>query len=355
MRSLQNEMHIFMEANQDILFEELPGTSGLLGVITLNRPKALNALTHAMIKALETQLDAWAQNPSIKAVLIESNSEKAFCAGGDIVYVYQCKQKNQFVNEFFQDEYRLNQQIHEYPKPYISFLNGITMGGGVGISIHGSHRIGTEKLLLSMPETGIGFFPDIGASYFLPRCKNALGIYMGLTGARLKIADASYVGLIDYYISSERLIAVKQALLTIDLNSKKIISNLLMQHAEKTSEPELAFHANDIANIFSNTQVEEILTQLSQSNTPFLKTTLDTLQTKSPTSLKVTLESLTRGVHQTIGECIQMEYNLAKHFLHSHDFFEGIRAVLVDKDQKPCWNPKSIEGVTHAEVAKFFN
>lgn len=344
-----------MENNQDILFEELPAASGLLGVITLNRPKALNALTHHMIQALETQLDAWVKNSAVKAVLIESNSEKAFCAGGDIVYVYQCKQKNQFVSNFFQDEYRLNQKIHEYPKPYISFLNGITMGGGIGISIHGSHRIGTEKLLLSMPETGIGFFPDIGASYFLPRCKNALGIYMGLTGARLKIADACYVELINYYIPSEQLSEVKKALLTGDLSSKKTVSHILDFYAKKTPPAELATHVDNITPIFSNTQVETIFAQLSQLNTPFSKTTLATLQTKSPISLKVTLESLNKGRHQTIGECMKMECNLAAHFLHSHDFFEGIRAILVDKDQTPHWKPKAIEEVTDAEVAGFFS
>jgi enoyl-CoA hydratase len=342
--------------NNEIFFENLLCRSGILGIATLNRPKRLNALSHEMIQALETQLDQWAQDSTVKAVLIQSNSEKAFCAGGDILYVYQSRQKGEYVNEFFGTEYRLNQKIHEYPKPYIAFLDGITMGGGVGISIHGSHRVGTEKLVLSMPETGIGFFPDVGASYFLSHCKNALGVYMGLTGARLNIADASYVELIDHYIPSGSIEAVKADFLTteLDFSSKTVVSAILCSHAVQPPQAELALHADCIAEIFASTHVEEIFAQLSSNSTPFAQETLNILKKKSPTSLKVTREELLRGMNQTIDECIQMEFQLAKNFLHSHDFFEGIRAVLVDKDHTPHWQPESLEKVTEAKVVEFF-
>jgi len=217
----------------NVLFEKLLGKSGILGVITLNRSKALNALTYDMIQSISHQLDKWAVDQEVKAVLIQSNNEKAFCAGGDILYVYQAKQNGQSIYDIFKEEYILNQKIFTYPKPYIAFLNGITMGGGVGISVHGSHRIGTEKLLFSMPETGIGFFPDVGGSYFLSRCKQNIGIYLGLTGARLNAANTLAMQLIDYYIPSEYLERVKQALLTtsLDFSIKEVVSGILQSYA----------------------------------------------------------------------------------------------------------------------------
>ena len=359
-RSSKSGLQILAEINvllqNEIFFENLVCKSGILGVITLNRPKRLNALTQDMTETLEAQLDEWANDDAVKAVLIQSNSEKAFCAGGDILYVYQSRQKIELVNDFFRSEYRLNQKIQEYSKPYVAFLDGITMGGGAGVSIHGSHRVGTEKLVFSMPETGIGFFTDVGASYFLSRCKDYLGVYLSLTGARLNIADAYYAGLIDYYIPSGSLEAVKADFLTthLDFGSEAVVSNILRTHAVQPPKAPLALEAACIAEIFASTYVEEIFAQLSRRNTPFARETLRILKTKSPTSLKVTREEILRGKTKKMSECMKMEYQIAKHFLKSHDFFEGIRAVLVDKDHAPHWQPESLEKVTDADVAAFF-
>lgn len=345
-----------MLTTNDVLFEKILGNSGALGVITLNRPKALNALTHDMIQSMSYQLDRWAVDEEVRAVLIQSNSEKAFCAGGDILCVYQSKQNGQIVDHLFKAEYRLNQKIYEYPKPYIAFLNGITMGGGVGISIHGSHRVGTEKLLLAMPETGIGFFPDVGGSYFLSRCKKEIGVYLGLTGARLNVANATGVGLINYYILSQHLEQVKQSLLEtqLDFGAKEVVDDILQNHATQTIEADLLLQADVIEEIFSSLPVEEIFEKLLTKNDPFSQETFNRLKTKSPTSLKVTRKQICRGANQSIGECMQMEYILAKHFLQSHDFFEGIRAIIIDKDQSPHWRPAKLEEVSDEVVDAFF-
>lgn len=340
----------------DVLFEKMLGVSGALGVITLNRPKALNALTYAMIQSISHQLDIWAIDEEVKAILIQSHHEKAFCAGGDILYVYQAKQNGQVVKDIFKLEYQLNQKIYEYPKPYIAFLNGITMGGGVGLSVHGSHRVGTEKLLWAMPETGIGFFPDIGGSYFLPRCQQQMGVYLGLTGARLKIANAISVGLMDYYIPSEHLESVKQDFLKtpFDFGNKEVVSNILQNYAAQTAEADLLLSADVIGEIFASVQVEEIFEKLLTKQDSFSRETLRSLKMKSPTSLKVTRQLLYRGTDQSMGDCMKMEYTLAKHFLQSHDFFEGIRAIIVDKDQTPHWQPARLEEVSDEAVEAFF-
>lgn len=340
----------------DVLFEKMQGRSGALGVMTLNRPKSLNALTYQMIQSISHQLDQWAIDEEVKAVLIQSHHEKAFCAGGDILYVYQAKQNGQPVEALFKAEYCLNQKIYEYSKPYIAFLNGITMGGGVGISIYGSHRVGTEKLLWAMPETGIGFFPDVGGSYFFSRCKKHIGVYLALTGARLKIANAVGVGFIDYYIPGENLERVKQSFLEtpLDFGDKEVVSNLLQNHATQTTDAELLSQGDVIEEIFSSLQVEEIFAKLSLRKDTFSHETLNSLKTKSPTSLKVTRQQIHRGKSQSMNECMQMEFVLAKHFLQSHDFFEGIRAILVDKDQSPHWRPAQLEEVSDEAVEAFF-
>lgn len=341
----------------DILFEKLPAKIGFLGVATLNRPKALNALNHSMITALSKHLDQWLSDDSVKAVILESNSEKAFCAGGDIAYVYQSREKGYSAEDFFKDEYELNQKIHEYPKPYISFLNGITMGGGAGISIHGSHRIATENFLFSMPETGIGFFPDVGASYFLSRIHHHVGMYLGLTGKRLKHEAALDLGLINYFIPGDQLASVKQNLFetSLDISNKKMVSDILQSyHVDTDQTHEKKLPIDLIQTHFSLQSVEKIFESLANHTDHFSQETLNVLKQKSPTSLKVTHKALQKGQNQSIGECLAMEYHIATHFLHYDDFFEGIRAVIIDKDKSPRWNPSSLEAVTQEMVEKFF-
>lgn len=341
----------------EILFEKLPGKAGNLGVVTLNRPKALNALTHAMIQALSDRLEVWLEDETVKAVLVQSAAEKAFCAGGDILYVYENKNKIHLAEAFFKDEYCLNQKIHKYPKPYIVFLDGLTMGGGVGISVHGSHRIGTENCLLSMPEAGIGFFPDVGASYFLSRLEKNVGVYLGLTGARLKANTALQVGLIDYAISREQLKQVKQSLLTtsFDFGDRAVVSSILKQNAHSIESPEEDELPVDLIQaIFSSESVEEIFAALAGRSEPFSQEVLRVLKTKSPTSLKVIRREMLDGKSKNIGDCFAMEYHIARCFLQGPDFFEGIRAAIVDKDRNPHWNPPMLDGVTQERVDEFF-
>lgn len=341
----------------DIIVTRLAAQKGFLGVITLNRPQTLNALTHEMIQHLSQQLDVWLLDADVKAILIESSSEKAFCAGGDILSIHQAKQKNELPSAFFQDEYALIQQIHHYPKPIITFLDGITMGGGVGLSVHASHRVGTEKMIWAMPETGIGFFPDVGGSYFLPRCPQQLGVYLGLTGMQITAADALALNFIDYVIPREQFSVIKQALLTtsVDFGTPLVVDALLAQYALDPAPAPLMKHADQIEEIFALPDVQAIMAELGTRDDAFSQTTLACLATKSPTSLKVTCETLQRGIGQTVDACLAMEYRVACHFLATHDFFEGIRATVIDKNQPPHWNPGTLAQVSEQTVMNFFD
>jgi enoyl-CoA hydratase len=341
----------------EILFEKLSGKTGCLGVVILNRPRALNALNHSMVQAFNDHLDRWADDESVRAVFVYSSCEKAFCAGGDIFHIYQAKQKGYLAEDFFEDEYLLNQKIYEYPKPYIAFLNGITMGGGVGISIHGSHRIATETFLFSMPETSIGFFPDVGGSYFLSHLNNHVGMYLGLTGARLNLHEAKALGLVDYFIPHQQLNSIKQFFLetSLDFGTKEAVSYILQTYSTPFTPAPSKLPVDIIQAVFGLSEVEKILEALAKRMDPFSQETLKILKRKSPTSLKVTHKGIRKGQNQNIRECLAMEYGLAKHFLQSHDFFEGIRAVIVDKDQTPRWKPASLEEVTAEMVDAFFS
>jgi enoyl-CoA hydratase len=322
-------------------------TEGPLGVITLNRPQALNALNLAMIQGIKSQLKHWGKSTDIKAVLVRSHSERAFCAGGDIRAVYEYKQqgRNDIAN-FFQEEYSLNEMIKNYPKPYIALMHGITMGGGLGISIHGSLRIAADNLTLAMPETGIGFFPDVGGSYFLSRAPGETGTYIGLTSARLEVSDAYYAKLIDKVIDHRQLDKVFNQL------QQNITTDI---HSNTPPSSKLASHRKLIDECFSANSVEEIVARLQSTSHPWADETRNALQTKSPTSLKVTLKALRLATTLNFHQCMQMEFGIATEFLKNHDFFEGIRAVLIDKDQKPAWQPNTLEQVDKSIVDRYFS
>lgn len=340
-----------------VLFEEIKGNAGSIGVITLNRPQVLNALSPEMIAEIDKQLTHCATKDSIKIVIIRSNSSKAFCAGGDIRKLYEeGKNKNSDVLNFFRDEYRLNWRIANYSKPYISLLDGITMGGGAGISIHGSYRIATENLVFAMPETTIGFFPDIGGSYFLPRCHGKLGYYLGLTGARIKAHEALYAGLIDYIISSDQLYSLIEDLLLIagEKDLKYAISHCIDQFKQVPKIPAIAAQQENIDFCFTAHTMPNVMEHLRSIDNEWGHKTIEILQTKSPASLAVTLEQLHKGTNLTLDQCLQMEFTMVQHFLDSHDFYEGIRAVVIDKDQKPQWQPAKIDDVTEKMVAGYF-
>jgi enoyl-CoA hydratase/carnithine racemase len=341
----------------DVLFKEIPGNDGVLGIITLNRPAVLNSLNHNIIKAMLQQLTAWAAASSIKAVVITGASERAFCAGGDLRFTYELHQhKSDKITAFFQDEYRLNSLIFHYPKPYIAFLNGITMGGGVGVSIHGSHRIATERLSFAMPETGIGLFPDVGGTYFLPRLPHHFGFYLGLTGIRINADDCIALKIAQHKLSAASFDDLINTLAATSLrdNAHAAVTEVINSFAIPTTASTLMEQAAIIESYFSERTMESIFTKLATASHPLMQAAFDALQKKSPTSLKVTLLALLKGAVLSFDACMEQEYRLMTNFLSHHDFFEGIRAVIIDKDQQPKWCPSRLEEISNDTVNSYF-
>ncbi|HVY54004.1 MAG TPA: enoyl-CoA hydratase/isomerase family protein [Gammaproteobacteria bacterium] len=341
-----------------ILFEELLGLNGSLGLITLNRPQALNALNHEMIISLHQQLISWESDERIKIIIIRAAPGRAFCAGGDIRSVYERHQKNAPPNiDFFCDEYRLNHYIFHYPKPYIALLDGITMGGGVGISLHGRYRIGTENLLFAMPETAIGFFPDVGSSYFLSRLPYHLGFYLGLTGARLKSDECLDLKLIDYKILSNRIEPLIEALTKIDLaeNLSSVLDYLFKSYQSPINTFDLKQLYPSIDQHFAKDSIEKIITSLQKTGDRWCIETIKELNSKSPTSLKVTLRLLKDAFEHNFDQCLQTEYRLMCHLTQGPDFYEGIRALLIDKDYQPKWQPIDINNISEETIQNYFD
>ena len=344
--------------SEEVIFTELPGVDGNIGLITLNRQQRLNALNHTMFIAMDKQLQRWDENPDIKAVIINAVEGRAFCAGGDMREACEQGQKDVSVlPEFFAAEYRLNGRVYHFSKPYIALLDGITMGGGVGISINGSYRVATEKFVFAMPETGIGFFPDVGASYFLSRLSNFFGIYLGLTGVTISCADCSELGLIDQVVTEGSFPALIKKLqeTSLLLNADATISETIRQFSVPAiSKSELLNHTAEIEMCFSRPSIEEIMKMLERYPTAWCEDIHNKLSMKSPTSLKVTLRQLQAGAKLTFEKALQMEYRLMTRFIQGHDLYEGVRAVLIDKDFKPLWKPASIAEVHDEDIEKYF-
>lgn len=341
-----------MTEEPEVLFEQ----RGALAIITLNRPKSLNALTLGMVRALQSRLDAWAEDPSVGAVLIQGADEKAFCAGGDVRAVwYAGKEGGSLTREFFYEEYRLNRTIHRYRKPFIALIDKVCMGGGVGLSIHGSHRVAGDRTLLAMPETAIGLFPDVGGSWFLPRLPGRSGYWMALTGARLNAADCLELGLATHYVPSERHAEVIERLAAADLGAgAPAVEATLSELAGDAGASEIKSRRADIDRLFAGETVEDILEALHADGGDWAREQAEILETRSPTSMKITLEQLTRGAKLDFDACLQMEYRMSQACMEGHDFYEGIRAVLVDKDHKPQWKPARLEEVDEALVERHF-
>ncbi|KTD47371.1 Enoyl-CoA hydratase/carnithine racemase [Legionella rubrilucens] len=328
-----------------------------LGLITLNRPEALNALTLAMIKAMQHQLLQWQKDTSIHAIVIQAAPGKAFCAGGDVRWLYEAgKRKDPEQMQFFWHEYRLNHFIHHLNKPCIALMDGITMGGGVGVSLHGSHPVASERFVFAMPETGIGFFPDIGASYLLARCPGQLGIYLGLTGNRLNAEEALTMQLVKQQVTSEQFPALLNALVEADLSKDAYrgVDDCLSRFAARRSNAEIENHLAEIDHCFRYPHVEAILDSLREVDSEWTKNLASRLLEKAPLSLKITLEQIHKAKSLSMAECIKMDYCLVSHFMKDHDFYEGVRALLVDKDKAPKWQPDCLERVTSARVADYF-
>lgn len=331
--------------------ETLFAIEGRTGCITLNRPRALNALTLGMAGAIDRQLAAWAGDAAIDRVLIEGAGGRAFCAGGDVVAVAKAGLAGEpLTREMFVAEYAMNRTIHRFPKPYLALMDGITMGGGCGLSVHGSLRIVTERTLLAMPETGIGFFTDIGASWFLPRCPGLTGLYLGLTGARIGAADAIWSGLATHFVPSDRLGDLRAAIAGSSSPDETI--------AEFSTDPgpsDLAGRQPIIDRCFGAGSVEGILAALAADADPLGQEIADGMARLSPTSLKVTHRLLTMLRNPTIEEALHWEFRVAQGCMAGHDFYEGIRALLIDKDNAPAWKPASLEEVTRERVEAHFS
>ena len=334
--------------DEEVFFE----VKGTLGLITLNRPKALNALTLSMVREIHPQLKQWENDSSVKNILIKAEGEKAFCAGGDIRALHDWgKNNDEEAVEFYREEYILNQYIKRYPKPYISLVNGIVMGGGVGLSVHGSHRIAGENYSFAMPETGIGLFPDVGGSFFLPRLSFEAGTYLALTGNRIKAADAIFLGTATNFIKSENFSNLINDLSKEENDPKNIIE----KYSGEPGESEFRKISQFCSKIFNANTVEKIIENLIKENSDLSKKILSIIEKKSPTSLKVALKSLRLGKNISFEECMQMEFRMVNKVMNDHDFYEGVRALIIDKDNNPSWKPSNISKVEENFVSKFFS
>jgi enoyl-CoA hydratase len=315
---------------------ELDGT---LGRIVLDRPKALNALTLPMIVHLEQVLNGWRDQP-LSAVVIESSDKRVFCAGGDIRGIRQNTLDGRHDDSelFFATEYRVNAALATYPHPIVSLIDGVCMGGGLGLSVHGSFRIVTEAATLAMPETAIGFFPDVGASYFLPRLPGAVGMYLGLTGTRLAAADALYIGLATHFCRAATLEEIPEMLRT---RGARPIDEVLRGVCDiPGTDGALAKHRPEIDECFGASDVEQIRQRLHATGSEWASEQLDILDWMSPQSLALTFHLLTRGRERSLTGCLTAELRAAHYVTRSEDFIEGVRAALVDKDRTPTWSAK---------------
>jgi enoyl-CoA hydratase len=323
---------------------------GKAGRITLNRPQVLNAVTYDMVRAIAQALDDWVHNDAVRLVMIEGAGERAFCAGGDIQSLYQTGRNHPEIGRrFWFDEYRLNARIHHYPKPYVAIMDGITMGGGAGISIHGSHRIVTERSTVAMPEASIGFMPDVGSTRVLADAPGEIGLYLGLTAARMSAADAIYAGFADMHLPSQRLAELKGMLVeTGDIS-------MINHFAETPPISALEQSRGRIDHIFGRETLKEIVEALEGANGKWEAETLNALRRVSPFSAAATFEAIHRARQShELEACLATEYRFAWRSLESEDFFEGIRAAVIDKDRKPKWQIARIEDVPPEAVKQIF-
>lgn len=339
------------QAEPEILFEQ----RGCVGLVTLNRPRALNALTLAMIQALHARLDAWAQDDSIGGVVVRGRGGRAFCAGGDVRSIYELHRAGRVAETraFWCAEYGLVALIAGYAKPYVSLIEGIVMGGGVGISLHGSHRVSSDTYALAMPEVGIGLFPDVGMTYALPRLPGRTGSYLALTGARIGAGDALAVGLATDHAAASDFDAIVEA-----LAEGEAIDAVLARHAAPPPDAgPLVTERTVIDEAFAAESVAAVLTRLdaaSAAGSAFAGETAALIRTRSPTSLCIAHEQMRRGPGLDCAGAILTEFRLAIRAMQGRDFFEGVRAMLVDKDGAPSWQPADLDAVSPEAIQAAF-
>lgn len=333
------------------------------GFILLDRPKALNSLSLEMIRSITRTLLDWKNNPAVQAVCIHGSHERAFCAGGDIRFFYDVgcatpQGDSALLEDFFTEEYALNHLIHFYPKPYISLLNGVVMGGGMGIAQAGPGnrlRIVTERTKMAMPEVNIGLFPDVGGGYFLSRCAGELGTWLGLTGEIIHAADAIYADLADLFVPSDQLAAL---ITMLETTRHADIGNAVRQFAApfqtQTEPSQLEKNRAQIDRHFCGDSVAEILLSLQADSSTFAQQTAAVMQTRSALMMCVTLEQLRRGRQLTVAECLRMERVMVRHCFKHGEVLEGVRALVVDKDMQPKWQPETVAQVSAEMVQAFF-
>ena len=345
----------------EVLFDVRGGT----GFVTLNRPAALNALTLTMVRLMNAQLESWEHDPRVRVVVVTGAGGRAFCSGGDVKAVAldglaarEGRSSGDLTRDFFREEYTLNYRIHRFPKPYISLIDGIVMGGGKGISAHGSHRVVSEKTLFAMPETNIGFFPDVGGGYFLPRCPGQTGLYLALTSARVGAADALYIGFATHYVASAEFPAMIAAFADAvwGRDARADVDALLARFSVACGEHAVTEeYRAAIDRCFSFDKVEDIFMALVREKSEWADETLKSLASMSPFSLKLALRQIRAGAAMSFADVMTMEYRLSQACLRGHDFYEGIRAALIDKDRNPQWNPTRLEDVSALKIEECFS
>ncbi|WP_123026569.1 enoyl-CoA hydratase/isomerase family protein [Mycolicibacterium stellerae] len=330
--------------------EILTRVNGTVGFVTLNRPTAINSLTHPMVTRLRQVLTEWAEDGDITAVVLDGAGERGLCAGGDIVAIYHDirDEGGAKTRRFWYDEYLLNGYISRYPKPYVSLMDGIVMGGGVGVGAHGNTRVVTETTKLAMPEVGIGFIPDVGGTYLLSRAPGSTGLHAALTGAPMSGADAIALGFADHYVPHDALTGFTATIVADG------VGTALSAYAV-TPPPSAVAQKDWIDDCYAGQTIAEIVSCLRRHDARLANGAADTITARSPIALAVTLEAVRRaGALGTLEDVLAQEYRTSCAALDSHDFVEGIRAMVIDKDRKPKWSPASMPAVTASDVEAYF-
>ena len=323
-----------------------------VGRLTLNRPQALHALTTNMIALLTEALVAWRDDPAVELILLDHAGERGFCAGGDIRMLAESGAGDgAAAREFFFTEYRLNDLLHGYPKPTVAIMDGVTMGGGVGLSRPCRFRVATERTIFAMPETGIGLFPDVGGGWHLPRMPDHIGLWLALTGARIKAADCELVAVATDYVESKDVADLKARV----VKDPAAVETVLTEFEADAGHPAIADHQDEIARLFSGDSVEAIIAALKAADSDWAGAQLAVLATKSPQTMKVAFRQLQLGGQaRTFAENMAMEYRIGARVVQRHDFLEGVRAVIVEKDNAPQWSPATLETVDDALLDAIF-
>jgi enoyl-CoA hydratase len=332
--------------------EVLVRLEGRVGRLTLNRPKALHALTTNICRRMIEALLAWRDDPAVELVMIDHAGERGFCAGGDIRMLYDdAAGGGRLAREFFFTEYRLNELLVRYPKHIVAFMDGVTMGGGVGVSRPARFRVATERTSFAMPETGIGLFPDVGGGWYLPRMPDHIGLWLALTGARIKAADCELVGVASDYVESARLPELKAAIVA----EPAAVERLLTEFEGDPGRPSIAAHQDEIEKLFSGDSVEAIVAALEAADSDWAREQLAVIGAKSPQTLKVAFRQLRLGAQaKSFAQNMAMEYRIAARVVLRPDFREGVRAVIVEKDNAPRWNPARLADVTEELLDQIF-